>query len=172
MVYFPGVVPTVLFPPLHETTPPASIPKSANMPSLACQRDRRAAIPKSRMQQNAAPPLAYQGAPGGLGDVRAAFVGDVVVMVSIAVPAAVLEMRTGLVEPKLNVGADSAPVGLEATEAVRITSPVKSPAGVTVMVEVLPVVAPSAMVTAEPLTVKVGFGGAATVTDAVPETVL
>lgn len=67
-------------------------------------------------------------------------------------------MLTGLVEPKLKVGGYWAPVGLEVTAAVSTTLPVKPPAGVTVMVEVFPVVAPGVTVTAGPLTVKLGVG--------------
>ena len=64
----------------------------------------------------------------------------------------------GLVEPKLNVGGYWAPVGLAVTAAVSTTLPVKPPAGVTVMVEVFPVVAPGETVTAVPPIVKLGVG--------------
>ena len=93
-----------------------------------------------------------------LGRTRAALVAAVVVIVSVAVPAEVPVMLTGLVEPKLKVGGYWAPVGLEVTAAVSTTLPVKPPAGVTVMVEVFPVVAPGVTVTAGPLTVKLGVG--------------
>jgi len=93
-----------------------------------------------------------------LGWTSAALVAAVVVIVSVAVPAEVPVMLTGLVEPKLKVGGYWAPVGLEVTAAVSITLPVKPPAGVTVMVEVFPVVAPGVTVTAMPLTVKLGVG--------------
>jgi hypothetical protein len=73
-------------------------------------------------------------------------------------------MLTGLVEPKLKVGRYWAPVGLEVTAAVSVTLPVKPPAGVTVIVEVFPVVAPGATVTAVPLIVKLGFTTVVTVT--------
>jgi hypothetical protein len=55
-------------------------------------------------------------------------------MVSVAVPAEAPVMLTGVVEPKLKVGASAAPVGLEVIAAVSATLPVKPPAGVTVMV--------------------------------------
>ena len=74
----------------------------------------------------------------------------VVVMVSVAVAAAVPVMLTGVVEPKLKVGAEVAPPGLEVTAAVSATLPVKPAAGVTVTAEVFPVVAPAARVTAAP----------------------
>ena len=93
-----------------------------------------------------------------LGRTRAALVAAVVVIVSVAVPAEVPVMLTGLVEPKLKLGGYWAPVGLEVTAAVSTTLPVKPPAGVTVMVEVFPVVAPGVTVTAGPLTVKLGVG--------------
>jgi hypothetical protein len=44
------------------------------------------------------------------------------------------------------------------TAAVSVTLPVKPPEGVTVMVEVLPDVAPGASETAVPVTAKVEFG--------------
>ena len=69
------------------------------------------------------------------------------VMVRVAVPAAVPVILTGLVEPKLSVGGYCAPLGLEVTAAVSATLPVKPPAGVIVIVDVLPVVAPGATVT-------------------------
>jgi hypothetical protein len=79
-------------------------------------------------------------------------VAAVVEIVRIAVPAPAPVIATGLFEPKLRVGGYWAPEGLEAT------LPVKPPLGVTEMVEVLPVVAPGATVTAVPLTVKLGDG--------------
>ena len=88
-------------------------------------------------------------------------------MVSVSMPAAAPEMFTGLVEPKLRVGGSTAPLGLEVTAAVSATLPVKPPDGVTVMVEVFPVVAPAVTVTAVPVIVKPG--GPVTVTEACPE---
>jgi hypothetical protein len=85
-------------------------------------------------------------------------VAAVVEIVRIAVPAPAPVIATGLFEPKLRVGGYWAPEGLEVTVAVRATLPVKPPLGVTEMVEVLPVVAPGATVTAVPLTVKLGDG--------------
>jgi hypothetical protein len=95
-------------------------------------------------------------------------------MVRVAVPALAPEMFTGVVEPKLKVGRYAAPDGLEVIAAVSATLPVKPLAGVTVIVEVFPVVAPGAeMVTAVPLTVKVGVAGIVTVSfnvfDVLPE---
>jgi hypothetical protein len=90
----------------------------------------------------------------------------------VAVPAAVLAMLTGLVEPKLKVGGYWALVGLEVTVAVSVTLPVKPPAGVTVIVEVFPVVAPGETVTAVPLTVKLGLTAAVTATELDPVALL
>lgn len=61
-------------------------------------------MPKSRMHASETPPAMYQGTPGRLGWTRAALVGNVVEIVSVAVAAVVSVMLTGLVEPKLNVG--------------------------------------------------------------------
>ena len=75
----------------------------------------------------------------------------------MAVAAADPVILTGLVEPKLRVGKSCAPFGLDVTEAVRATGPVKPPVGVTVTIAVFPVVAPGLLiVTALPLTVKLG----------------
>jgi hypothetical protein len=115
-------------------------------------------MPKSTRHANATPLAAYQGTPGRLGKARAALVAAVVEMVRVPVPAAAPVMFSGLVAPKLKVGGYAAPAGLAVTAAVRVTLPVKPLAGVTVMVEVLPVVAPGANETAVAVTVK----GAAT----------
>jgi len=61
-------------------------------------------MPKSTMQANAILPAAYHGAPGRFGWTRTALVGAVVDIVSVAVPAVVPEMLTGVVDPKLTVG--------------------------------------------------------------------
>ena len=100
-------------------------------------------------------------------EVQGGVVEAVVAMVSVAVPAVALVMLTGLVDPKLSVGGSMAPVGLVASTAVRVTLPVNPPAGVSVMEEVLPVVAPGATETAVPAREKLDDGGA-TVTRAVP----
>jgi hypothetical protein len=59
------------------------------------------------------------------------------------------------------------PLQLAVTKPVSTTLPVKPPVGVTVMVEVFPVVAPAVTVTGVPVIVKPG--GAVTVTEACPE---
>ena len=83
----------------------------------------------------------------------------------VAVPAAVPVMLTGVVEPKLSMGGYWAPGGLEVTEAVNPTLPVKPPAGVTVIDDVFPLVAPAATLTAVPLSVKLGAVVLVTITD-------
>jgi hypothetical protein len=80
----------------------------------------------------------------------------VVAIVRVPVPAALPAIVRGLVELKLKVGGAEAPLGLVVRAAVRVTLPMKPPAGVTVIVEVLPVVAPAVMLTGVPLTVKSG----------------
>jgi len=102
-----------------------------------------------------------------MGCASAVLVGAVVVMVSMAVPAAVPVMLTGLVAPKLSVGGFWAPAG-PVTTADSVTLPVKPPLGVTVIVEVLPVVAPALTDTAVPATVKLGVVEDVTVTELVP----
>ena len=110
----------------------------------------------------------YHGTAGRLGYARVALVAAVVEMVSVAVPAVVPLMLTGLVEPKLNVGRYCAPDGLEVTVPVSAMLPVNPPVGVRVTTDVFPVVAPRETVTAVPLTVKFGFTAVVIVTGAVP----
>ena len=170
MVPPPPVLPP---PPPHARTPPARATRSTTDPSKVCHLRRRAGMPKSSKQASVAPPAAYQGTPGRLGWTSAALVAAVVVMVRVAVPAGVPVMLAGLVEPKLKEGRYWALAGLEVTEAVSATLPVKPPAGVTVMVDVFPEVAPGARVTAVPLTVKLELTADVTVTAAdVPDALL
>ncbi len=129
-------------------------------------------MPKSRMQARVAPPAAYQGTPGRVGNVRAALVAAVVEMVRVAVPALIPVILTGLVVLKLKVGRCCAPAELAVTAAVSTTLPVKPPLGVTVIVELFPVVAPGATETAVPLTVKLGFIAVVTVTEFDPDPLL
>jgi hypothetical protein len=144
--------------------PPLNATISANIPSIVCHLRRRAGIPNNKRQARVAP-TAYQGTPGSFGWTRVALVAAVVEMVRIAVPALVPVILTGLVEPKLKVGGYWALVGLEVTAAVSTTLPVKPPLGVTVIVEMFPLVAPGVTETAVPLTVKLGVGATATVTE-------
>jgi hypothetical protein len=142
-------------PPPHASTLPAMATRSATTPSRLRQL-RRAGTPKSTRQARIAPPAAYQCAPGRLGWFIALLVDPDVVTVSVAVPAAVPEMLTGLLEPKLKVGNSEAPLWPEVMAAVSATLPVNPPDGVIVMVAVFPVVAPAVIETATPLTEKLG----------------
>jgi hypothetical protein len=92
----------------------------------------------------------------------------VVEIVSVAVPAEAPVTSAGLVAPKLSVGRNCAPLGADVITAVSATFPVNPPLGVTVIVDVLAVVAPGVTLTADPLTVKLGVVGAVTITVAVP----
>jgi hypothetical protein len=106
------------------------------------------------MQDRSAPPAVYQGTPGRLGAVIAALDAAVVETVRVAVPAGKPVILTGLVDPKLKVGGYWAPAGLDVMVAVSVTLPVKPPDGVTVMVDVFPVVAPGATETVVPVMLK------------------
>jgi len=86
-------------------------------------------------------------------------------MLRVAVLAEVSVILIWLVEPKLSVGRFWAPAGLDVIAAVSATLPVKPPLGDTVIVEVLPEVAPALIDTAVPPTVNLGF---VTVTEEVP----
>jgi hypothetical protein len=77
-------------------------------------------------------------------------------------------MLTGVVAPNVKVGASTALFGLEVNAAVSATLPVKPPAGVMVMVEVFPVVAPAVTVTPVPAIAK--LGGVTAVSPTVLET--
>jgi hypothetical protein len=125
-------------------------------------------MPKSNRHASSAPAKICQFPPGRGGRASALDVAAVLDTVSVAVPAVVLVMLTGVVVPKLNVGGSCAPLGLEATTAVSTTLPVKPPLGVTAIVEVFPVVAPGLMDTAAPETVNERVAAAVTVTEAVP----
>ena len=146
----PPPPPPVPPPPPHAIMPPVRATRNASIPSIVRKLRRRAGMPKSRTNARVAPPVAYQGTPGPFGYARAALLAAVVEMVRVAVFAIVSVILTGLVEPKLKVGGYWAPVGLEVTVAVSATLPVKPPSGVTVMVELLPVVAPRETVTVVP----------------------
>jgi len=98
---------------------------------------RRAGIPKKRASARAAPPPARKNSGGSSAEVVAA----VVPMVRDAVAAVVPAMVSG--EGMAQEGEEAAPVGLAVMAQVRATGPENPPEGVTVMVAVLPVVAPA-----------------------------
>ena len=97
---------------------------------------------------------------------------EVVAIVSVAVAAEDPVILTGLVEPKLSTGRFVAPAGCAAIVAVSITLPVNPPDGVTVIVEVLPEVAPALTLSATAPIAKLAGTGAVTVTVAVPDALL
>lgn len=136
---------------------------------MARQLRRRAGMPRSTRKHRTALPPEYHAMVRGLAvDAgQELVVVAVVEMVRVAVPAAAPVMLTGVVVPKLKVGGSVPPLGLVAAVAVSATLPVNPPVGVTVMVEVFPVVAPAATETAGPAMVKVG-GTTVTVTEAAP----
>lgn len=157
-------------PPLLALPPHASMPpnRASNTikPSIERHLRRRVGMPKRKMHARVAPPEAIQGIPGLFGYASTALVAAVVEIVSVAVPAVVPVMLTGLVEPKLKVGGYWVPAGLEVRAAVSATLPVRPPTDVTVIVEVFPVVAPLETVRFAPVIVKPG--AVVTVTGAEP----
>src|ERR1019366_6442566 len=86
----------------------------------------------------------------------AASVAGVVKMVRVAVPPLAPLIKTGLLDPKLKVGRFRAPIGLEVIAAVSATVPVNPGCGVTVIVEVFPVIPPALTVVEVPEIAKPG----------------
>jgi hypothetical protein len=113
-------------------------------------------MPKSSKQESVAPPAAYQGTPGRLGWINSPLVAAVVVMVRVAVCAVVPVIVTA-VGAKLHAAGSFAATGVMVQP--RLTVPIYPFDGVTVMIEVFPVVAPRATETdaGVPLTVKLGL---------------
>lgn len=175
-VYVPAVVPCVLVvvqpvllpppPPPQAITPSASAASSNTIPSIALHLRRFSGAQKRSKHASTAPPGAYHGIRCGsrFDAVHVPLLADSVFTVNVAVAGLVPEMVTGLVAPKLKVGAFTEPVGLPVIAALNVTEPVKPPAGVTVTVEAFPVAAPAVTVTAVPVTVKPGGTDAVTVT--------
>lgn len=159
----PGLLLVVAFPP-QASAPLTTKARSTSMPTIARQFRRRLGIQKNSRQASADPSVAYQRPDGRAGYSTAPEVAAVVVMVSVAVAALAPEMLTGLLDPKLKLGGYWAPLGLDVIAALRVTLPVKPPEGVTVIVEVFPVVAPGATVTLAPLIENPGLTAVVTVT--------
>jgi hypothetical protein len=166
-----GDVPVLDPPPLHAMASPAKAAIRTTL-ILLSQPRRRVGMKKKTRHAIAALPAAIQRLEGCRGSVSAPVVGAVVEIVSVPVPAFVLEITTGLVEPKLTVGRSVAPAGLPVIRAVRATDPVNPPVGVTVIFDVFPVVAPGSSVTLAAVRVKLGVTMAATVTLLAPEEVV
>jgi len=141
----------VLLPVLTELQPMA--PKQTNRaskPTIAIQARLRRGTPKSSTSASAVPPA---GGQNSLFMWFSALVGAVVFSVSVAV-CAVLPLMVTEVGDRLHVTGSTVNAGV--TEQLRLMAPVNPFAGVTVIVEVFPVVAPGATVTAVPLNAKVG----------------
>ena len=94
---------------------------------------------------------------------------DVVVTVTVAVTAVALTTLTELVTPQ--VAGLTAPDGMVVTAQLRLTMPVNPPLGVTLMVDVLPEVAPAAMEML-PLLPSVKLGGGTKAVTVMPTTVV
>lgn len=160
-----------MLPPPQDDTPQA--PAISRATKLRAVRNlRRFALkPNSSTQARTVPPRAYQFGFCGIEfvAVHAPCCEAVVVIVKVAVPALAPVMFTGVVAPKLIVGRFAAPVGLDVRAAVSETLPVNPFTGVMEIVEVLPVLAPAEIVTAEPLIVNPGISTAVTVTLLVPD---
>lgn len=153
----------LLLPP-HERKPPARITRNATIPSIVRHLRRRAGMPKRSRQASVLPPAMYQGAPGRLppkepGSAMALHVvAAVVYTVSVDVCAAPLIVtEAGM----LHVAGSLAASGVMAQ--LRLTGPVNPPDGVTVIVELFPLVTPGATETVVPVMVKVGVAGRLTV---------
>jgi hypothetical protein len=104
---------------------------------MAGQLRLRAGMPKKTTRAKAAPPAVGQKRFLGL---LSAVVAAVVLMLKVAIVTPLTETEAGI----LHVAGSLAAVG--AMEQLRLTMPVNPPAGVMVMVEVLPEVAPAATV--------------------------
>ncbi len=157
MTYVPAVVPVSVPPPLPGTGPVQPCRPNERATSnktvarILCHLRLLAGMPRRNAHASAAPPA---GNHGVLLLVEACVVPDfVVVMVRVAVPLLELIRLTGVVDPKLKVGGSCATVGPDAIAAVSATLQLQAGFAVTVIVEVLPVVAPAATVTAVPVIV-------------------
>jgi hypothetical protein len=127
------------------------------MPSNPCQPRRRPGTPKNRTQAKVAPAAAYQGAPPALGSAKAALAAAVVLTVTVEVWAVAPLIVTEAGET-LHVAGSLAAAGL--TAQVKATAPLNPPAPVTLMVEVLLVLAPGLTVML-PLLLRAKLGGTA-----------
>jgi len=143
---------------LHATRPPDKATKDNIRLNIARHARLRLGITKRNKLASTAPLPAYHEPRLGtsLNEVQAFEELAVVAIVKVPVAAALPEIARGLVELKLRVGGSVTPLGLVVRAAVRVTLPVKPPVGVTVIVEVSPVVAPAAMLSGVPVTVKLG----------------
>jgi hypothetical protein len=147
-VYAPAVVPGIVVvfvppPPPHPTAPAITI--SATTLSAARHARRRPGIPRKKTRARVAPPPRknlFSGDASELVEVLDAVVATVTVAVAAVVPLMVTE------DGMLQVGGSLGLLMEVVTAQVRFTAPVNPPPGVTVTVDVLPVVAPAATVMA------------------------
>jgi len=172
MVYVPAVVEDSLQGvevelELQADTPPARHTARSASASHAPQRRLRGTA-RSRIAASEAPPGMIHGFSRrpSLLDVHPP--PPLVVMVNVAVPAPVPVMFAGVVEPKLSVGKSIAPTGSDVIAAASETLPVKPPVGVTVMLEVLPLVAPGSRPTGVPVMVNPPATAEVTMTEEEP----
>jgi hypothetical protein len=116
-------------------------------PSMERQRRRRAGIPNSSTLAKAADPLPKKKSLSGRTDLLlvVAVVSAVNVVVAAVVPVMLTEVEVPPV-PKEQVAGLVALATPLVTAQVRLTWPVNPPEGITLIVEVLPVVAPGLMV--------------------------
>jgi hypothetical protein len=162
----PGVVPGfggVLGPLEHPDKETTKSTRKNERASAPMDLRLRLSEMKINRQANVASAVSERNSFGELSD---ALVAVEVRMVRVAVTGVVPLMATLEVDPKLKVGGSTAPVGLDVRAATKLTVPVNPPAGVTVIVVVLPVVLPGVvMVTLEEVMAQ--LGGTVTLTGAV-----
>jgi len=140
--YVPGVVPPLFSTP--QPTVPAASTLSSNSTSTCTLNFRHLLGTQiSKIHASTAPPGRV---PAGTNQRPPSFLlkeivlvlpGAFVVIVNVAVAAFPLVMSTGLVEPKLNVGGFTAPLGLLVIAAVKVMLPENPAFGVIVIVSVL-----------------------------------
>ncbi len=138
--------------------------RKTSIPSIDSHLRRRAGMPKNNTRASTAPPAEGQkGLFGSLG-LLSAVAAPVVFTVNTSV-CAVVPLTVTDADARLHVGRSAAPVGEELMVQLIATAPVNPPDGVTLIVEVLPVVAPGLTVIL-PLLVraKLGTGAAVTLT--------
>ena len=141
--------PLLPLPPPPPQPMPAAATMSTSIPSSASQLRRFAGMPKKNTSVRTVPPA--DGQNSFIGRFRA--VAPVVYMVSAEVCAEEPLIVTEAGE-RLHVAGSFAATGVMAQ--LKVTAAVNPFVGVTVMVEVFPVVAPGATETAVPAIVKVG----------------
>src|ERR1700756_2759798 len=118
--------------------PRPTIAAKTRTPSSARQLRRRAGIPNSRRPAIVTPPPTAKNLSRGRWRAPLVAAVEVIVIVVVTEPVPVMLTVDGIEQ----VGVLVAPIGLLVSEQLMLTVPVNPPTGLTVMVEVLPVVAP------------------------------